>query len=34
MDYGFVVVTWYNLSMYYHCWSPYDVPYMIMELSM
>jgi hypothetical protein len=25
-DYGYVVVTWSNLSMYDHCWSPYDVP--------
>jgi hypothetical protein len=34
LDYGFVVVNWSNLSMYCHCWSPYDVPCMIMELSM
>jgi hypothetical protein len=29
-----VVVTWSNLSMYDHCWSLYDVPCIIMELSM
>ena len=32
--FGFVVVTWSNLSMYDHCWIPYDVPCMIMELSL
>ena len=34
LDFGFVVVTWSNLSMYDHCWSPYDVPCMSMDLSM
>ena len=34
LDLGFVVVTWSNLSMYDHCWSPYDVPCMSTDLSM
>ena len=34
LDLGFVVVTWSNLSMYDHCWSPYDVLCISMDLSM
>jgi hypothetical protein len=34
LDYGFLVITWSYLSMYCNCGSTYDVPCMIMELSM
>ena len=34
LDLGFVVVTWSNLSMYGHCWIPYDVPCISMDLPM
>ena len=34
LDFGFVVVTWSNLSMYDHCSNPYELPYMITVLLM